>query len=122
MHQLIVNIRKLAIEEFINTTTDMTKYKWIGLHWDQQKVQPEFKSLGLISLNPVWRFPGTEFETLFFSFRNTKEGKIFDIEVKINIDKLWVGSGKDGNEAAREAITTLLEFAYLQKMDHKGHQ
>ena len=100
---------------------------WQNKTWDQWHQQESLLELQLQPLGGHLKFIGTELETVEFSFQNKSEAKIFGINVEVNPSRRWSGSVLSNefnhpdaalNEAAREAINTLLELMFLRSVQH----
>lgn len=105
--------RKLAVIEFVTTTT-MTLARWESLEWNEWHTQPELAHLALQPLGGLLKFPGSEMEETCFRFQQRQDGMLLGVEMEVKANNSWTGTAKDVNDAAREAITTLLEMAYLR--------
>ncbi len=113
----VASIRKRAIARFLSEYK-MTREEWNTMTWDGWAKVPVFAALELYPLGGSMRFVGHELEEVHYGFQNRKTGKLFGVTVDVQGQRLWTGSVKtsegDANDAAREAITGLLELMYLR--------
>lgn len=113
----VANIRKEAVDRFLRDYK-MTREEWDEMTWDGWAKVPVFKAMELYPLGGSIRFTGHELEVVSYAFQNRKTGKLFGVTVDVKGRRLWTGSIStskgDANDAAREAITGLLELMYLR--------
>lgn len=111
--QSVARGRVAAVQQFIEDTT-MTRERWESMEWNDWHLQPELIHLGLVPLGGQLRFGGTEQQAIDFRFKNTRVGELLGATIERNPEQSWHGIAADVNDAARDAITTLLEMAYLR--------
>ncbi|MCZ6852770.1 MAG: hypothetical protein O7G86_02520 [Gammaproteobacteria bacterium] len=117
----VAAIRKKAVCRFLREYK-MTRKEWDAMTWDGWPKVPVFAALELYPLGGSMRFTGHELEEVHYAFQNRKTGKLFGTTVDVKGRRLWTGSVKtsegDVNDAARNAITGLLELIYLRATQH----
>ena len=115
--EMVKDIRRKAVERFLSEE-HLSREEWDAMTWDGWHKLPVFAAMQLTPLGGSLRFMGSEIERISYSFQNKLPGRLFGIEVPDNPNWRWSGSVDtsegDHNDAAREAITGLLELIYLR--------
>ena len=113
----IEDTQKKAVDRFISEY-GVSRQEWEEMTWDQWHKVPVFTEMLLYPLGGSMRFIGLDFEEVHYSFQNKRPGQLFGIIIEVDSNRRWTGSVMtsegDVNDAARSAITGLLELAYLR--------
>jgi len=116
--EMVAGIRAKAVDRFL-AEENLSRDQWDNMKWDGWHKLPAFAAMRLTPLGGSLRFVGSpDIERLSYMFQNKLPGKLFGLEVPCEAERRWIGSVEtskgDVDDAAREAITGLLELMYLR--------
>ncbi len=113
----VQKLRQDAAKQF-RMTYGMNLEQWNTMTWDEWHKIPVFEAMRLVPLGGRIRFMNTELEELSYSYAVAKGGVLLGVDIEARPDHLFSGAVRasegDVDDAAREAITTLIELAYLR--------
>jgi hypothetical protein len=106
-------IRLAAVNRFLDEY-QLTRDEWDAMTWDGWHKLPVFAAMRLTPLGGSIRFMGPQ-EEIGYMFQTKRDGKIFGVTIEADSRQRWVGRVRTSvDDAAREAITGLIELAYLR--------
>ena len=115
--QNVKKTRTKAVERFLEVY-GISREIWDSMKWDDWHKIPVFVAMDLIPLGGGMRFVGSELEEITYSFRHRRKGKLLGATMEVVENLRWTGSvlscKGDADDAARAAITSFIELAYLR--------